>query len=410
MGKHENLMLESAASLPVSELAHPQAVFMSAHKQLRAYGIAERITIPVHTNMDSDTCFQEYVNAALIRAQERGVLNPVIMGAIPFDLRQATSLIIPQVCVLTDELASCRTEVSENIASIKTVSLQSIPNKQRFEQAVQQAIANFHLSDIRKVVLSRILEITTSTAVNGAEIFNRLLMQNSRGFHFRLPVADGGELIGSSPELLVRKHAGRIYSNPLAGSAKRDENSVQDMGRGKQLLRSEKDLYEHQLVVEEMRLVLTSLCSQLEIPASPSLMNTAAMWHLSSAINGVLSEPSMSALQVACRLHPTPAVCGHPTKMARKLINLIEPFDRGYFSGMVGWCDAQGNGEWAVTIRCGLLRDNIIQLFAGAGIVAESQPESEWQETQAKLQTMLNALGLDLTAIAAQTYSTEVAA
>jgi isochorismate synthase len=410
MDKYEYLRSEQMASLTAFDVANPQAVFMSAHRQVHGYGISERITLPVHTHTQSDVCFQQSVSAALMRARERGVANPVIMGAIPFDLRQATSLVVPEVCVLTGDVTSYRSGENKELAALKMVTMRSTPDKHRFKQAVQQAIANFHLSDIRKVVLSRILEITTPTKLSGAEIFSRLVMQNSRGFHFRMPVAEGGELVGSSPELLVRKHAGKIYSNPLAGSAKRHVNSVLDMGLGKQLLCSEKDLYEHRLVVEEIRVVLTSICSQLDIPAGPSLMNTAAMWHLSTSLNGVLSDPSMSALQVACLLHPTPAVCGHPTKMARKLINLIEPFDRGYFSGMVGWCDAQGNGEWAVTIRCGLVRENSIRLFAGAGIVAESQPESEWLETQAKLQTMLNALGLDLAEIENQTCFDEVAA
>jgi isochorismate synthase len=110
-------------------------------------------------------------------------------------------------------------------------------------------------------------------------------------------------------------------------------------------------------------------------------------------------------------MHPTPALCGYPTRMARKLINLIEPFERGMFGGLVGWCDAEGNGEWAVTIRCGRMAGSRIELFAGAGIVAESRPESEWDETQAKLQTMVNALGLAMPALdAAGEYRAQAAA
>ncbi|MNG14992.1 Isochorismate synthase DhbC [compost metagenome] len=118
------------------------------------------------------------------------------------------------------------------------------------------------------------------------------------------------------------------------------------------------------------------------------------MWHLSTAIQGQLQDSRVSVLQLACQLHPTPAVCGFPTRLARKLIDLVEPFERGLFTGMVGWCDGDGNGEWVITIRCATVRQNLIRLFAGAGIVEASCPDSEWAETEAKLGTMLNAFGL----------------
>lgn len=103
----------------------------------------------------------------------------------------------------------------------------------------------------------------------------------------------------------------------------------------------------------------------------------------------------MTALQVACQLHPTPALCGFPTQEARQLIAELEPHDRGVFSGIVGWCDANGDGEWAIAIRCGTIKHNKVRLFAGAGIVEASVPEDEWAETAAKLNTMLNAFGLN---------------
>lgn len=102
----------------------------------------------------------------------------------------------------------------------------------------------------------------------------------------------------------------------------------------------------------------------------------------------------MTALQLACLIHPTPAVCGFPTERARRLIRFVEPFERGLFTGMVGWSDAEGNGEWVVTIRCGTVKGNLVRLFAGAGIVEASSPDSEWAEVQTKLGTMLRACGL----------------
>ena len=118
------------------------------------------------------------------------------------------------------------------------------------------------------------------------------------------------------------------------------------------------------------------------------------MWHLSSRITGELVDPSISSLALAVALHPTPAVCGYPTALAQEAIGTIEPFERGFYTGIVGWCDANGDGQWAVTIRCAEADEHSLRLFAGAGIVAGSKPESELAETEAKFRTMLQAMGL----------------
>jgi isochorismate synthase len=121
------------------------------------------------------------------------------------------------------------------------------------------------------------------------------------------------------------------------------------------------------------------------------------MWHLSTEIHGELLNRDISSLEVAFALHPTPAICGTPVLTAREAIGSQEPFDRGLFTGMVGWCDSEGDGEWAVTIRCAEVEGNELRLFAGAGIVAGSTPEAELAETSAKFRTMLLAMGLDST-------------
>lgn len=125
-------------------------------------------------------------------------------------------------------------------------------------------------------------------------------------------------------------------------------------------------------------------------------MSTDTLWHLGTPIAGRLNGSEASVLSLACQLHPTPALCGYPTDLARQFIREQEPFRRALFSGIVGWCDSQGNGEWAVVIRCGVLDGHHVELFAGAGIVAGSDPAMEWAETGTKLGTMLKALGLDL--------------
>lgn len=120
------------------------------------------------------------------------------------------------------------------------------------------------------------------------------------------------------------------------------------------------------------------------------------MWHLSTTVTGTLADPATSSLDLASALHPTPAVCGTPTETARAVIAESEPFDRGAYTGMVGWQDADGDGEWVVTIRCAEAEGRSLRLFAGAGVVAASSPEAETAETAAKFRTFLSAVGAAL--------------
>lgn len=383
-------------------------VFMSAHGSVRTQGVFEFIDTPVSPSGSGDEYFHRQIAEAMNRARAQGISNPIVVGAIPFDLTQPSALMVPRRYEMFSRRLEAKKGVDEKIkinaaskvdtteveGCLRAVHMFSTPAEMRFKQGVNQAIANFRLSDIRKAVLSRILKIDLSDVVDTDTIFGRLVEQNADAFHFRLQLQDGSELLGASPELLVRKQGPKIVLNPLAGSARRQSDADADASVSAALMNSAKDLYEHRLVVEELREQLTPLCCSLSIPDSPSLLSTRAMWHLSTVINGEVADASLSALMLAARLHPTPAVCGYPRRQAHKLINLVEPFNRDFFAGVVGWCDSAGNGEWAVTIRCGRFKGRCVELFAGAGIVEESCPDAEWAETEAKLQTMLSALGI----------------
>ena len=158
---------------------------------------------------------------------------------------------------------------------------------------------------------------------------------------------------------------------------------------------SAKDRREHAVVAEFVAETLRPFCRRLEVPSGPSLVRTATMWHLSTRVTGELRDPEVSALELACALHPTPAVCGTPTGVARAAISELEPFDRGFYTGALGWGDALGDGEWVVTIRCAEASGSRLRLFAGGGIVVDSVPGEELAETSAKFRTMLRALGVD---------------
>lgn len=368
-------------------------LFRSGSRSLRGQGIFSRISRAAGSGGVASSAFLAEVGTALARAREAGIDDPIVMGAIPFDTTQPSCLYIPRECAWVQE--QCEDISKGSGIRPHVLAQRSIPDEAGFKAAVNQAIANFRSSNIRKAVLSRQLDIQLTHPVDVEQVLANLAAQNPKGYHFRVPMGDGAQLIGVSPELLVRKTGDKVFTQPLAGSAKRHADAVEDREVGEALLASQKDQYEHSLVIDDIRRVLEPVCSRLEVPSAPSLLSTAAMWHLSTALEGQLRDPQTSVLQLACQIHPTPAVCGVPTQLARKLIDLVETVDRGLFSGMVGWCDSQGNGEWVVTIRCGAVQHDRICLFAGAGIVDASCPDSEWKETQAKLGTMLAACGLD---------------
>jgi isochorismate synthase len=365
--------------------------FTSGDRELTVAGLLQRIETPAIGGDNANSLFQKTVLQAFDRARKAGQSNPIIVGAIPFDPAEASCLYIPEHAEWRTRSATVRTGVA---ALPELIEQKNIPDEQGFKRAVEHAIVNFRHSDVRKAVLSVQRELVFAQDVDVGAMQNNLRAQNQSGYHFRVPMPDGATLIGVSPELLVHKDGLNFVSNPLAGSAKRMSDPQADQRNADWLSASEKDHYEHRLVTEDIATQLGELCTQLNVPQRPTLISTPALWHLSTRIEGTLADPTVSALQLACRLHPTPAVCGFPTERARRLIRFVEPFERGLFTGMVGWCDAQGNGEWVVTIRCGIVKRNRVRLFAGAGIVEASSPDSEWTEVQTKLGTMLRACGL----------------
>ncbi|MEU6357589.1 isochorismate synthase, partial [Streptomyces sp. NPDC047072] len=274
-----------------------------------------------------------------------------------------------------------------------------IEGKWRYEP-VGMALVGDHGQNTRgltyKVVLARTLELTSGREPDLPAMLRRLARRDPAGYTFALPSGPGRTLIGASPELLVARTGGRLTANPLAGSAPRSADLAEDVRRAVALLESEKDLHEHAVVVAAVRQALAPYCDRLEVPERPTLVRTAAMWHLSTTVTGELSDPAATALDLASALHPTPAVCGTPTEVARRVLAESEPFDRGPYAGMVGWQDADGDGEWVVTIRCAEAEGRSLRLFAGAGVVAASTPEDETAETAAKFRTFLHAVGASL--------------
>lgn len=363
-------------------------VFFSPHKSFIARGQIATLTTCAEFGHYLTGEFQQQVRWLFNRVQrDTGTENPILAGAIPFDKRQPCFLFVPQSCEWVDrESFTCQADPLK-------VAGEAVfyPEHDKFCSMVTDALHLLGNGILDKVVLSRLMRIKTFHRLNSLLLWQQLNLQNPASYNFHIPLHNG-TLIGASPELLLRKQDNQIQSCPLAGTASRSEDPDRDNRNRNNLLVCSKDRQEHLLVTETMRRRLEPRCRVLTV-SEPSLLSTPATWHLATRIHGIVNDPQDNALSVACLLHPTPALCGIPYVRATEVINQLEPFDRGWFAGIAGWCDARGNGEWVVTIRCARVQPYEIDLFAGAGIIAASQPESEWNETNIKLNTMLRALG-----------------
>jgi len=270
------------------------------------------------------------------------------------------------------------------------------PAPEEYERYVARAVSRLHEGDLRKVVLARTLRVTLEEPVNVRALLTNLLRDNTHGYTYAVNLPSGSALVGASPELLLSRSGPLVVANPLAGTLARDPDPVRDRRNADALLASAKDQDEHVVVVEAVVEALRPFCRRLDVAAAPSLVATPAVWHLSTRITGELIDTGVSALRLASALHPTPAVCGTPADHARRTIAELEPFDRGFYAGAVGWCDANGDGQWVVAIRCAEVADSSLCLYSGAGIMPASQPHLELAETSAKFRTLLRAMGLEL--------------
>ncbi|MER5443791.1 isochorismate synthase [Streptomyces sp. NPDC002790] len=335
---------------------------------------------------------------ALLDARRRaGDANPVVMGALPFDPGAAPALAVPESVRWAPPLREDPL-IALPVPQVDAQwSVREVPEPEVYGAAVAAAVERMKAGEFDKVVLARTLELTAAQAPDLSTMLRRLARRDPAGYTFAVPSAPGRTLIGASPELLVSRTGSTLTANPLAGSAPRSADLAEDVRRAAALLESAKDLHEHAVVVDAVRAALAPFCRTIDIPARPTLVRTAAMWHLSTTVSGELADPERTtALDLATALHPTPAVCGTPTGLARQVIAESEPFDRGAYTGMVGWQNADGDGEWVVTIRCAEAEGNLLRLFAGAGVVAASSPEAETAETGAKFRTFLSAVGAAL--------------
>ncbi len=345
---------------------------------------------------------------------------PRAMAALPFDPLAPAELIVPEVLLaLHPDGRATAVVVGDDPAELLELWLSDSPARTPvtalpdvfelrsarphadYVERVASAVEEIRAGRLEKVVMAREVVITANRPFRQADLLERLraLHPSCTGF-----AVDG--FVGASPELLVRFDGDTVESHPLAGTAARSGDPAADRLAAAALLASEKERGEHSAVVAAIAAGLSDYTTGLEVPVSPDLVELRNVCHLGSRMSGRVTTPGATALDLLAAIHPTPAVSGSPRDAALEYLGKLEDLDRGRYAGAVGWVDAAGRGEWWLGIRCGIVAQEspgradgnggsgggaTMHLFAGAGIVADSDPEGELRETQLKLQAMLAA-------------------
>jgi len=367
----EHLHTQLWADFPAGLLILPRFLLLYSAEQT-----ALTINILLHAHDDIEECFQQ------LAADAASLLTTIENSAYVEDTGQ------PQESPLYVEDKTGRDTFDGHLAIQDT-----LPAAVWMQKAAEIA------SDVRhgtfeKVVLARSVQVTPPTATTRftvSSVVSRLrasypgtyIFALQRGEHF---------FVGATPERLVQAQNGQIHTMALAGSAPRGTTPEEDEHIGSDLLQSEKNSIEHAVVVARVREALLAHCSDVQTSVTPRLLKLKNVQHLETPIVGKLL-PGRCILDVMADLHPTPAVGGFPREEALAAIRRVEQLDRGWYAGPLGWIGTGGHGEFAVALRSGLIADHEAILFAGCGIVGDSDPQSEYSESCLKLQVMLRGLG-----------------
>ena len=263
----------------------------------------------------------------------------------------------------------------------------------QWAELIGQATAAIRAGQFQKVVLSRLAELRLEKPVDVVQALAYLDAQYPECYRFLFEPRPHHAFYGATPELLTRVVGTAVETMGMAGSARRGNTPGEDKGLAMDLMSSVKDRHEHQLVVESIQRRLAPLTTELDVPTRPKIYTLSNIHHLYTPIQGTLAEAS-GVLPVVAALHPTPALGGTPREAAMQFIQATEPVSRGWYAAPVGWIDHQLDGVFGVAIRSAVAQENKVWAYAGAGIVAQSVAEQEWQETQVKFRPMFNALGV----------------
>ena len=381
-------------------------LWMRRNQGLAGIGCALRLEFSGPTRMtDAAAVWKQVVAAATVTDPlARTGTGLLAFGAFAFDesSEQTSVLIVPEIIVGREDGQCWVTRIwtTGQTAPENPLALHPLGHEYRiallpgslpptdFRTAVSSGIERIQAQSVNKVVLARDLV----GRVPAESDLRRAITRLALGYPDCWTYAVDG-LIGSSPETLIRADHGSVNARVLAGTISRGVDAEDDREAALALATSSKDGDEHEFAVQSVLKSLrphTSALATSEIPFTVKLPN---LWHLATDLEGTLSDGSTS-LDLIAALHPTAAVAGTPTEEALALIRELEPFDRGRYAGPVGWVGADGDGEWAIALRCAQVTpDGAITAYAGCGIVLDSEPERELAETKMKFRPIVEAFG-----------------
>jgi len=317
--------------------------------------------------------------------------GPLAVGALGFD--GMGELVIPaRISGRTAEGLAWVTEVGPADEAAQAWPATPLgprhrPDPLRWARSVEDALGRIAAGRLAKVVLAREVTVDVDRRLDVGTVVDRLRREQPSCFTYAV-----GSYVGASPELLARRRGYDVMSRPMAGTVAQGGSPGDDRRLVAAMAASAKEQNEHRLVVDDVRAKLRALADHPSEALGPEVVRLSTVAHLVTTVRCRLRDPALSALDVAALLHPTPAVAGVPVEAAIVAIAELDGFDRGLYAGPVGWVDARGDGDWAVALRSATLDGSRARLVAGAGIVAGSDPEAEWEETEAKLAAIRSAL------------------
>jgi salicylate biosynthesis isochorismate synthase/menaquinone-specific isochorismate synthase len=273
---------------------------------------------------------------------------------------------------------------------VENARVASAAPPEHFEAAITRAVERIRAGELHKVVLAREVRVHSPEAVDPAPIYDGLRTVFPSCYCYLVGTPELA-FVGASPELLVRRDGARAQTVALAGTRRRSADPSVDRFLGEQLLSSPKDREEQAIVTRRIERTLDPVSVWVAAADEPVLVKVHNVQHLGTPIRAQLAD-QVACVELAGRLHPTPAVGGEPEAVALPLIPALEGLDRGWYAGPVGWTDLAEDGEFCVALRCALLRGDVAHLYAGEGIVADSEPAQELEANEAKLQALLPLL------------------
>ena len=395
------LDLDQATSLlDLVPAAHP-VTWLRRGDGLVGWGVAAEV------RTHGDTRFADaakWWSETTARASVRDEVNEPGTGLVSFgtfafaDEPGDSILVVPRVVVGRRGDVTWLTTVGEVTDPIEPAEPAAAPgtisfadgalNGEQWMSVVADAVARISAGDLEKVVLARDLVATAAGPIDVRWPLGRLAETYPMCWTFHV---DG--MFGATPEMLVRRERGLVTSRVLAGTIRRTGDDERDLALAATLARSSKDLEEHEYAVRSVADALEPHCSSMNVPEAPFVLHLPNVMHLATDVAGVVHDAAtVSSLQLAEALHPSAAVGGTPTTVATGLITEIEGMDRDRYAGPVGWMDASGDGEWGIALRSARLEGHTVRLFAGCGIVADSDPAAELAEAQAKFVPVRDAL------------------